>query len=80
MTWWVVVNPGAGRRGELVPRTRAALDHVGIDSALRVSEDADHIADLVAEGRAAGARRFVSVGGDGTANLMVNGLLRDPWF
>lgn len=79
MTWWVVVNPAAGRHGELEQRTRRALDDVGVDYELRVSRDADHVAALVAAGRAAGARRFASVGGDGTANLVVNGLLAEAW-
>ncbi len=79
MTWWVIVNPSAGRHGELEPRAHAALRRTGVDYELRVSRDAAHVADLVAEGRAAGARRFAAVGGDGTANLVVNGLMATPW-
>lgn len=79
MTWWVIVNPSAGRHGELEPRAHAALRRTGVDYELRVSGGPTHVADLVAEGRRAGARRFAAVGGDGTANLVVNGLMATPW-
>ena len=79
MTWWVIVNPAAGRHGELEPRAHAAMRRTGVDYELRVSVDPAHVADLVAEGRRAGARRFAAVGGDGTANLVVNGLMASPW-
>jgi YegS/Rv2252/BmrU family lipid kinase len=77
--WWVLVNPWAGRKGEVERRTRSALDARGVDYELRVSADASHVAELVAEGRRAGATRFVSVGGDGTAHLVLNGILAAPW-
>ena len=79
MSWWVIVNPAAGRGGELERRTKAALDERHVDYELRVSASAEDVAAQVAAGRAEGARRFVSVGGDGTAHLVLNGLLSDPW-
>ncbi len=79
MTWWVMVNPAAGKAGEVERRTAAALDARNLDYELRVSRSEAHVAELVAEGRAAGASRFVSVGGDGTAYLVLNGLLARPW-
>ena len=79
MRWWVIANPWAGRKGEIERRTRRALDARGIDYELRVSSSADNVRELVTEGRRRGATRFVSVGGDGTAHLVLNGLLADPW-
>ena len=79
MSWWVIVNPWAGRRGELEGRTRAALDARGLDYELRVSASASDVADRVTEGRRNGATRFASVGGDGTAHLVLNGMLQEPW-
>jgi YegS/Rv2252/BmrU family lipid kinase len=79
VTWWVIVNPAAGRHGELVARAHGALQRAGVPYELRVSRDAAHVADLVAEGRRTGARRFAAVGGDGTAHLVVNGLMAAPW-
>jgi YegS/Rv2252/BmrU family lipid kinase len=79
VNWWVLVNPWAGRKGEIERRTRSALDSRGIDYELRVSSSASHMAELVDEGREAGASRFASVGGDGTAHLVLNGMLAAPW-
>ena len=79
MTWWVIINPSAGRHGELEARTGAALRQAGVDFELRVSRDAAHVSELVADGRRAGLRRFASVGGDGTAHLVVNGLMAASW-
>ena len=79
MNWWVIVNPSAGSRREVKHRTRAALDARDLDYELRVSASARDVASCVAEGRTAGAGRFVSVGGDGTAHLVLNGMLAEPW-
>jgi diacylglycerol kinase family enzyme len=73
--WWVVVNPSAGGRGEIEARARRALDGAGVDHTLRVSESAANLRLLVAEGIASGATDYVSVGGDGTANLTLNALM-----
>ena len=79
MTWWVIANPHAGRRGEIEHRARSALTSRHIDHELRVSASAEDVAVLVAEGRAAGAIRFAAVGGDGTAHLVLNALMEEPW-
>jgi len=73
--WWVVVNPSAGARGEIEARARRALDGAGVHYTLRVSESAKDLRRIVAEGMAAGSTDFVSVGGDGTANLTLNALM-----
>lgn len=79
MTWWVIVNPDAGRGRDLRAAAAAALDGAGIDHILRVSPTPAAVADLVAEGVRAGATRFASVGGDGTAHLVLNGIMAHPW-
>jgi len=76
--WWVVVNPAAGRGTDLQRRVDRALEHRNIAHTTRVSSCADDVAGIVAEGRERGHTRFVSVGGDGTAHLVVNALLRLP--
>ena len=76
MSWWGIVNPQAGRGGVTVDRVRAALDANGVDATLLASQSGEHVADLVAEGLRAGARRFLAVGGDGTASLVVDALLQ----
>ncbi|MFQ5947565.1 MAG: diacylglycerol/lipid kinase family protein [Acidimicrobiia bacterium] len=79
MTWWTVINPSAGGRRDAAARTGRALDALGIDADLHVSEDASQLADRVADAIRAGHDRFLAVGGDGTANLVVNALLRHSW-
>lgn len=79
MTWRVIVNPTAGRRGEVASRVAAALEARSIEFDLVVSESADHVRGLTGEGIAAGYRRFASVGGDGTANVVCDTLMQHPW-
>lgn len=79
MTWWVIVNPVAGKPGELTSRADSALSAAGVEFDIRESGNADQVAELVTAGRAAGFRKFACVGGDGTAHLLVNGLLRHEW-
>jgi YegS/Rv2252/BmrU family lipid kinase len=77
--WWVIVNPSAGRGRDLTQRVEAALDARAIEYEARTSETPNAIARIVAEGRDLGYRGFLSVGGDGTANLVVNQLLGYEW-
>ncbi len=77
--WCVVVNPSAGGRGDLEARTRAALASHRVRADLHATRSAAHLRDMVDGAVAAGSRRFVSVGGDGTLNLVVDALLRHAW-
>jgi diacylglycerol kinase (ATP) len=77
--WFVIVNPEAGRGTDLPARTEAALTRSDVTATVAVSTDPDHVADLISEAVGAGRRHFVAVGGDGTVNLVVNGLLRHAW-
>lgn len=79
MTWWVIVNPAAGKRRGLEDRTRRGLAAHRVQAEIRVSTDVRHIATLIAEGRDQGFTRFVAVGGDGTANAVTDSLLRLDW-
>jgi YegS/Rv2252/BmrU family lipid kinase len=77
--WWVIVNPNAGRDRNLTERVMAALTVRGIDHEIRESASQEAVTAIVAEGRDRGFDAFASVGGDGTANLVVNGLLSLDW-
>jgi len=77
--WWVIVNPAAGREQDLERRVERALDVRGIEHVTRTSFSADMIGGVVAEGRERGYDAFVSVGGDGTASLVVNGIQALAW-
>ncbi len=77
--WWVIVNPSAGRDKDLAERVMVALTVRGISYEIRVSASPEAVAEIVEEGREKGYDAFASVGGDGTANLVVNGLLEFEW-
>jgi len=75
--WLAIVNPaaGGGRCAELAPRALAQLQQAGVlveESRTETVGDASRIAR---EAYLRGVRRFIAVGGDGTAYEVVNGLL-----
>ena len=75
----VIFNPAAnkGRCGKTWPQIRHRLETVlgPLDVAATTARGAG--AGLAREAFASGCRRFVSVGGDGTLNEIVNGLIAD---
>ncbi|MDX1691029.1 MAG: diacylglycerol kinase family lipid kinase [Acidimicrobiia bacterium] len=75
MRWVGLVNPSAGRGRPLAERAAAALEAAGVVADLHVTESAEHLRTLVRHAVAAGADRFVAVGGDGTASLVVDAAL-----
>lgn len=77
--WYVVVNPTAGRGSDLTVRTEQALAQHSIPATVVPSASAEHVATLINDAVAAGRRRFVAVGGDGTVNLVANAILSHEW-
>ena len=72
-----IVNPAAGH-GRCGRLATAALDHVraqGIDVEVSVTAHPSHATDLARDAYARGTRRFLVVGGDGSACEVVNGLI-----
>jgi diacylglycerol kinase (ATP) len=71
----VLANPaaGEGKAGRLIGRVHEILDEIGVDHEIRVSGSAE---ELEALARAAGERGGIVavLGGDGSVNLVVNGL------
>ncbi|MCP3977545.1 MAG: YegS/Rv2252/BmrU family lipid kinase [bacterium] len=74
--WWVIANPYSGKKGEVAERARAALESKSMSFDLAESRSPNHLAELVQQGVAAGATHFAGVGGDGTAHLIVNALMK----
>ena len=74
----IIVNPVAGRGdGErVIPQVERVLSGYGLDFDLVRTERPWHAADLAQEAVAAGYDSVVAVGGDGTANEVLNGLMR----
>lgn len=79
VTWHVVFNPGAGRQVDVATRLNAALVSSGLEYRLAISRGVEHVAELVADGVASGGTRFASVGGDGTAHIVLNAVMGHDW-
>ncbi len=75
MTWFCVVNPAAGRKGSRYAEVVSEAEQLGLNATIRESNSPDHLKELVAKAVSAGAKRFISVGGDGTAHLVLNTLM-----
>lgn len=73
----LVVNPraGNGRVSRELPRLVEALHAAGIDPTVAITEGAGHATDLARSASEGGAETVVAVGGDGTVNEVVNGLV-----
>lgn len=66
-----IVNPISGKslKGQQrIEKVRAFISSQGLDASVLVTERAGHAPELAAEALAAGAKRIVVVGGDGTIN------------
>jgi diacylglycerol kinase (ATP) len=75
----VVVNPaaGGGRTAGAWPRLRDALTQAGLDFEWVATRAAGDGMRLAREGVRGGHRLVVAVGGDGTVNEVVNGIMGD---
>ena len=75
-TFLAIVNraAGFGKCGKLVDPALERLRKAGVDFEVAETRYAGHGSELVREAYAAGRRRFIAVGGDGTSYEIVNGL------
>ncbi len=76
--FYVIVNPVSGRGAgeQAIPRVEAALRAAGLEHELVRTERPWHAAELAHLASAEGFDAVVAVGGDGTANEVLNGLMR----
>lgn len=74
----ILVNPTAGRgNGEkMYPVIEQRLQAAGLDFEMRRTERVGHASQMAVEAQAGGWEVVVAVGGDGTANEVIDGLLR----
>jgi diacylglycerol kinase (ATP) len=75
--WLAILNPRA-RRGAAARRARPHLERLrarGVATEVRTTEQPWDAVRLAREGYAAGYRRFLAIGGDGTAFEVLNGFL-----
>lgn len=75
--YYTIVNraAGGGRCAKHAPGTLADLERRGTTLDVVFTESPGHATELARRAAADGARRFLSVGGDGTAAEVVNGLM-----
>ncbi len=73
----IIVNPVAGRGAgdQAVPQIECLLNEYGLDFDIVRTERPWHAAELAQEAAGAGYDVVVAVGGDGTANEVLNGLM-----
>ena len=74
-----VVNPhaGGGRCGRKADEALSRLARAGVSFEVARTERPGHAIELVRKAYAAGLRRFLSIGGDGTGFEVVNGLMAE---
>lgn len=74
----IIYNPAAaqGKAGERLEEVKAALIAAGLDFTIQLTEKIGHGTDLAAEAAAGSTDVVVAAGGDGTANEVINGLMR----
>jgi YegS/Rv2252/BmrU family lipid kinase len=75
--WFIVVNPasGSGRAARFQPRLEASLGRAGVAFEISASAAPGDAERLTARAAADGYRRLLAVGGDGTLNELINGLI-----
>jgi len=73
----VILNPVAGRGAgkKALPEIEATLKSLNIDYDLLITEEPGHAIKLAEEAGGNGYESVVAVGGDGTANEVINGLM-----
>ena len=76
-THLIIVNPTAGRGAarSAVPRVQEMLSDLGISYDLAYTERPWHAAELARQAAASGYQVVVALGGDGTSNEVLNGLI-----
>ena len=78
-TFFAIVNPaaGGGRSAKLAGPAIARLRAHGVQVDVIASTGPGHASDLAREAYAQNYRRFIAVGGDGTAHEILNGIFTD---
>lgn len=74
----IIVNPVAGRGAgeQAIPAIRSRLDELGLEYDLCRTQAPGHAIQLTEQAAASGFEVVVAVGGDGTVNEVLNGLVR----
>ncbi len=78
MKYFIIVNPisGRGRGSRLIPAIETLMRGRGLDYTLAVSQRPQHAIELAFEAAKRGFEAVLAMGGDGTSNEVINGLLQ----
>ncbi len=80
MSFKIIVNPtaGRGRLGRQLPQLDSWLKSLGLKYELATTDAPGHASELAAEAASRGWETVVAVGGDGTMNEVLNGIIDTP--
>lgn len=76
--WWIILNPtaGNGKAGKVASEIKRLLKENNFIFTLVETEYHQHAIELVAIGIQNGFRQIMAIGGDGTNNEVINGILQ----
>ena len=76
-TWAIIINPqsGAGKTKKKWKQISAELEAMEVDYTLHWTESPEHAIEIARQCRATGYTKFFAIGGDGTIQEVVNGVL-----
>ena len=79
--WFTIINPnaGSGKGKKDWSRISMLFDRSSIPVVSRFTESRGNAEEYVREAIAGGFRKFISVGGDGTLNEVVNGIFTQDY-
>jgi len=77
-TWYIIINPAAsgGKAGKVWPGIEQKLSNAGVDFTTVFSTYSRQATELATQAIEAGYRRLMAVGGDGTNNEVINGIVQ----
>lgn len=73
--WFALVNPAAGRRRPSLGDLKDAAHRHGLDVTFTTSTSVSDALRVVTDATENGFTQFISIGGDGTAHVLVNALM-----
>jgi YegS/Rv2252/BmrU family lipid kinase len=81
-TWLLIANPtsGGGKLRQNQTQIEQTLNLLNIPYVLRLTQKGGDATRFAQEGIAAGHRKIMAIGGDGTGNEVINGIFKQKWI